>query len=207
MAQQGSLPFKGRAAFFSAQQLLHTGSPTSIILAAWLLYTEKAVSKHKSCNNFMNILPTADITENIFQNSRVKQKPWSQDHHIVWHILVLPSIPFLVLGGRAKASYLLLKVSKQEEIPNRETCQPSAPCQQAGGSVQHLHSTDSRAQDMWGWCARCHCQWSKSDITRGTLKGLKKHQNKRPLFSGVKWLKIVIKIIYKVPLSELISCL
>lgn len=29
----GSFPFKGQAAFFSAQQLLHTGSPTNIILA------------------------------------------------------------------------------------------------------------------------------------------------------------------------------
>lgn len=187
MAQQGSFPFKGWAAFFSAQQLLHTGSPTNIILAAWLLYTEKAVSKHKSCNNFMNILPTADITENTSKNSRVKQKTWSQDHHIIWHILVLPSIPFLVLGGRTKASYLLIKVShnsgtKQEEIPNRETCQPSAPCRQAGGSVQHLHSTDSRAQDVLGWCTHCHCQWSKSDITLGTLKRFKKNIKIRDLY-------------------------
>lgn len=126
VAQRGSFPFKGRAAFFSSQQLLHTGSPTNVILAVWLLYTEKAVSKHNSCNNFMNILPIADTMENIpeQQDSSVKQKPQSQDQHIIWCTLVLPLIPFQVLGGRAKVSYLLIKVlhnsgTKQEEIANR----------------------------------------------------------------------------------------
>lgn len=124
-AHQGSFPFQ-RVSFFLLSSTAAAHGVSNIILAAWLLHTEKAIPKHKTCNNFRNILPAADTMESASQNSRTaeaEQKPWSQDCHVIWHLLAPPSMPFQVSAGKAKTFYLLIKVShnssaeQAKEIP------------------------------------------------------------------------------------------
>lgn len=88
------------------------------------------------------------------QGNKAKQKPWSQDCCVIWHILALPLILLQNLQGKAKASYLLIKVSHDSNIeqrtsPNRETCQPSCPCQQADVSVQCSPNTEWKSSGQW----------------------------------------------------------
>lgn len=72
-AHQGSFPFQ-RVSFFLLSSTAAAHGVSNIILAAWLLHTEKAIPKHKTCNNFRNILPAADTMESASQNSRTAEQ-------------------------------------------------------------------------------------------------------------------------------------
>lgn len=146
-------PCKERAAFFSAQRLLFTGSPA---LQQFVVHREsntKASNTDQLREHFASSWYSGKRISKQ-QGSRAKQKPWGQDCCVIWHSLALPLILLQNLQGKAKASYLLIKVSHDSNIeqrtsPNRETCQPSYPCQQADVSVQCSPNTEWKSSGQW----------------------------------------------------------
>lgn len=147
-------PCKERAAFFSAQRLLLTGSPALQQFDCCVQRKQHQSIKHGAAREPFASSWYSGKRISKQQGSRAKQKPQSQDCCVIWHILALPFILLQNLQGKAKASYLLIKVSHDSNIeqrtsPNRETCQPCCPCQQADVSVQCSPSTEWKSSGQW----------------------------------------------------------